>query len=124
MGSRRTRRGDASDAAGIKVRTSQLGSGGGSIVDKFKNAVNEKSDRQAYRDALDVAYKRQSDKKKIEMEKFKSEMAKMLEDDSEEEERLRVERRKNKSGSVVKKPGKLKGNWEKKAQEQQEAEQQ
>merc|ERR1712014_247640 len=63
--SRRTRRGDASDAAGIKVRTSQLGSGGGSIVDKFKNAVNEKSDRQAYRDALDVAYKRQSDKKKL-----------------------------------------------------------
>ena len=98
------------------------------MVDKFKNSLAEKNDRQNYRDALDVAYKRQSDKKKIEMEKFKSEMAKMMESDSEEEEKLRIERRKNKSGGGVasgaKKPGKLKMNWDKQAQEKKEAEQQ
>jgi len=124
---RRTRRGDASDAANIKLSTSTLGGGAGSLLDKFKNSVAEKNDRQNYRDALDVAYKRQSDKKKIEMEKFKSEMAKMLDSDSEDEEKLRIERRnRNKTAGVngAKKPGKLKMNWDKQAQEKKEAEQQ
>merc|ERR1711981_972865 len=104
MSSRRRR-----DASGMQIKGSSLNEGGGSLADKFKNAVNAKTDRQDRLDKLDLAFKKASEKKKIEIEKFKVDIAKLLDSDEDEEIQVTRKARKEKREKGAKKPGSLKG---------------
>ena len=53
---RRRRRDNASDAANIKLRNTSLGTGGGSLADKFAASLAEKEDRKAGLEMLEGAY--------------------------------------------------------------------
>jgi len=118
---RRRRRDNASDAANIKLRNTSLGTGGGSLADKFAASLAEKEDRKAGLEMLEGAYKKMAEKKKMETERFKSEMAKMMDSDEDDSLEKRREARKKNEGKL-RKPGKLKGKWDNFAKDQEEAE--
>lgn len=120
---RRRRRDNAADAANMKLRTTTLSNGeGGSIAAKFQTALAEKQNKKESMDALEGAYKKLHEKRKMESEKMKNELMKML--DSDEDDSLEKRRAaRNKAQQKQKQPGKLKGKWDNFAKDQEAAEQ-
>merc|ERR1719220_2928804 len=70
---------------------------------------------------LEGAYKKMAEKKKMETERFKHEIAKMMDSDEDDSLEKRREARK-KQENKLRKPGKLKGKWDNFAKDQEEAE--
>ena len=122
-GQRRSQRGSSATEPTIQIKGSRL-EGAGNLADKFRNAVNAKTERQDRLDKLDLAFRKASEKKKIEVQKFKNDIAAMLADDSDDDEKIRASVRKRNEKQGPKKPGSLKGKWEEEAQKSKELEQQ